>query len=63
MRLARALDCIGVADPHAEGSAMLAQLVGAVALSRAVADPAQSDAILTDAHALLVARYRLEERQ
>ena len=63
MRLARALDGIGVADPHAEGSAMLAQLVGAVALSRAVADPAQSDAILADAHALLVARYGLEGRQ
>jgi TetR/AcrR family transcriptional repressor of nem operon len=62
MRLAKALAGIGIADPHAEGSAMLAQMVGAVALSRAVADPAQSDAILTDAHALLVARYGLEKR-
>jgi TetR/AcrR family transcriptional repressor of nem operon len=60
MRLAKALGGIGVYDPHAEGSAMLAQMVGAVALSRAVADPAQSDAILADAHAGLVRRYRLE---
>ena len=63
MRLAKALGGIGIADPHAEGSAMLAQMVGAVALSRAVADPAQSDAILTDARILLVARYGLEKRQ
>jgi len=58
-RLARALGAIGVTDPHGEGSAMLAQMVGAVALSRAVADPIQSDAILADAHAGLVRRYRL----
>lgn len=63
MRLAKALGGIGIAEAHAEGSAMLAQMVGAVALSRAVADPAQSDAILADVHALLVARYGLEERQ
>lgn len=62
-RLAKALDGIGVEDPHAEGSAMLAQMVGAVALSRAVADPAQSDAILADAHAALVRRYGLERRR
>ena len=32
-------------------------------VARAVADPAQSDAILTDARILLVARYGLEKRQ
>jgi TetR/AcrR family transcriptional repressor of nem operon len=58
-RLAKALGAIGASDPHAEGSAMLAQMVGAVALARAVADPIQSDAILADAHAGLVRRYRL----
>jgi TetR/AcrR family transcriptional repressor of nem operon len=63
VRLAKALGGLGTADPHAEGSAMLAQMVGAVALSRAVADPAQSDAILADAHAGLVARYGLEQQQ
>jgi TetR/AcrR family transcriptional repressor of nem operon len=63
VRLARALDGMGVADPHAAGSAMLAQMVGAVALSRAVGDPAQSDAILADARAALLARYGLESRQ
>ncbi len=62
-RLAKALGGLGVADPHAEASAMLAQMVGAVALSRAVADPAQSDAILADARAELVARYKLETAQ
>ncbi len=62
-RLARALTAMGVADPHAEASAMLAQMVGAVALARAVADPAQSDAILADAHAELVRRYALETAQ
>ncbi len=62
-RLAKALDGMGVADPHAEASAMLAQMVGAVALSRAVADPAQSDAILADAHDGLVKRYGLETAQ
>ncbi|MGN6818346.1 MAG: TetR/AcrR family transcriptional regulator [Sphingomonas sp.] len=58
-RLAKALGAIGASDPHGEASAMLAQMVGAVALARAVADPIQSDAILADAHAGLVRRYRL----
>lgn len=58
-RLAKALGGIGVTDPHAEGSAMLAQMVGAVALARAVADPIQSDAILADARVGLIRRYRL----
>lgn len=58
-RLAKALGGIGVTDPHAEGSAMLAQMVGAVALARAVADPIQSDAILADARIGLIRRYRL----
>jgi TetR/AcrR family transcriptional repressor of nem operon len=59
-RLADALRAIGCDRPEADASAMLAQLVGAVALSRAVADPAQADAILGDAHANLVARFGLE---
>lgn len=59
MRLAKALGAIGATDPHGEGTAMLAQMVGAVALSRAVADPIQSDAILAGARAALISRYRL----
>ena len=62
-RLARALDGLDVDNPAAEANAMLAQLVGAVALSRAVDDAAQSDAILADTHAALVARYGLEPVQ
>ncbi len=62
-RLAQRLRAIGSAAPEAEASAMLTQMVGAVALSRAVADPAQSDAILADAHADLVARFNLETAQ
>ena len=62
-RLAKALGGLSVVDAHAEASAMLAQMVGAVALSRAVADPAQSDAILADARNAIVAAYRLETAQ
>jgi TetR/AcrR family transcriptional repressor of nem operon len=42
---------------------MLAEMVGAVTLSRAVADPAQSDAILERARASVIARFRLEDVQ
>ena len=62
-RLAEALGRLGVVDAAAEASAMLAQMVGAVALARAVEDAAQSDAILADTHAALVARYGLEVTQ
>lgn len=62
-RLEKALAALGMGDPHAEASAMLAQMVGAVALSRAVADPAQSDAILSNTRAALLRRYDLENGQ
>jgi TetR/AcrR family transcriptional regulator, transcriptional repressor for nem operon len=62
-RLATALAGIDAEDPESEARAMLAQMVGAVALSRAVADPAQADALLADAHAALVRRYGLESVQ
>ena len=58
-RLATALDRIGVADAGGEATAMLAQLVGAVALARAVGPGAQSDTILAQAEANLVARHDL----
>ena len=59
-RIAEALSALGHPDPESDATAVLAQLVGAVALARAVADPAQSDAILANAHANLIARYELE---
>ncbi|MBJ7502338.1 MAG: hypothetical protein JHC57_21470, partial [Sphingopyxis sp.] len=47
----------------AEAHALLAQLVGGVALARAVGDPALSDALLADTHASIVRRYGLETAQ
>ncbi|MGH6650071.1 MAG: TetR/AcrR family transcriptional regulator [Sphingopyxis sp.] len=57
-RLAVPLATLGYAE--AESHALLAQLVGGVALARAVGDPALSDALLVDTHASIVARYGLE---
>ena len=59
-RLALPLGALGYADPDAEARSLLAQLVGAVALARAVGDPALSDAMLGDTHAAVAARYGLE---
>ncbi len=59
-RLAAPLATLGCADAEAESHALLAQLVGGVALARAVGDPALSDALLADTHASIVARYGLE---
>jgi len=44
--LARRMEAAGCADPVTLATSVLAELVGAVALARAVADPTQSDAIL-----------------
>ncbi|AJA09767.1 transcriptional regulator [Sphingopyxis fribergensis] len=62
-RLAAPLAKLGFADAQAESYALLAQLVGGVALARAVGDPALSDAMLADTHASIVARYGLETAQ
>ncbi|MHA4835769.1 TetR/AcrR family transcriptional regulator [Sphingopyxis sp. MSC1_008] len=62
-RLAVPLAALGYADAQAESHALLAQLVGGVALARAVGDPALSDAMLADTHASIVARYGLESAQ
>ncbi len=62
-RLAAPLALLGYADATAESHALLAQLVGGVALARAVGDPLLSDAMLADTHASIVARYRLETAQ
>lgn len=59
-RIARVLDAIGVADAAGEATALMAQLVGAVALARSVGDGAQSDAILDRTRAAIVSHYRLE---
>jgi TetR/AcrR family transcriptional repressor of nem operon len=62
-RLAAPLANLGYANPDAEAHALLAQLVGGVALARAVGDAALSDALLADTHASVVARYGLETAQ
>lgn len=62
-RLAAPLAVLGYADPQAESHALLAQLVGGVALARAVGDAALSDAMLADTHASIVRRYGLERTQ
>nr|WP_243853527.1 TetR/AcrR family transcriptional regulator [Sphingopyxis panaciterrae] len=62
-RLAAPLAKLGYPDPGAEAHALLAQLVGGVALARAVGDPALSDAMLADTHASIARRYGLETAQ
>jgi len=61
-RVAEKLKLIGHADPGRGAASLVAELVGAIALSRAVADVAQSDAILANAHASVVARFDLGGR-
>ncbi|KTE20002.1 TetR family transcriptional regulator [Sphingopyxis sp. H050] len=60
-RLAAALSRLGYAE--GEAHALLAQLVGAVALARAVGDAELSDQLLAHTHASIVARYGLETAQ
>lgn len=60
--LGEALDRHGVADGSAAGASMLAELVGALTLARAAADPEQSDEILARSRAAIIARYALEEQ-
>jgi TetR/AcrR family transcriptional repressor of nem operon len=60
-RLALALGRHGVAAPDTAASSMLAELVGALTLSRAVGDPTQSDAILARVKTALIERFALED--
>ncbi|WP_428683593.1 TetR/AcrR family transcriptional regulator [Sphingopyxis sp.] len=62
-RLAAPLAALGYADADGEAHALLAQLVGGVALARAVGDAALSDALLADTHASITRRYGLETAQ
>lgn len=61
-RLGEALARHGIDDAQAAGRSMLAELVGALLLSRTVADPVESDAILADSAAAIRARYQLEAK-
>jgi TetR/AcrR family transcriptional repressor of nem operon len=57
--LDEALAALGGAEEGA-GASMLAEMVGALTLSRAVSDPAQSDAILARSREAIASRYQLE---
>lgn len=59
-KLAAILTRLDIAEPQVEATALLAQLVGAVALARATSDAAQSDAILAATRTTLARRYDLE---
>jgi TetR/AcrR family transcriptional regulator, transcriptional repressor for nem operon len=58
-RLAELLSRAGVEDAHMAATAALSEMVGALALSRAVADPAQSDDILEQVRESLRQRFGL----
>jgi TetR/AcrR family transcriptional repressor of nem operon len=58
--LGEALARHGVADGDTAGASLLAELTGALTLSRAVADPAQSDLILERSQAAIRSRFELE---
>lgn len=60
-RLASALARLGIADADVEATSMLSELVGAVALARAVKDADQSDAILVRVRSALGQRYGLND--
>ncbi|MEI9926731.1 MAG: TetR/AcrR family transcriptional regulator [Sphingomonas sp.] len=58
--LGEALARLGAAEAGAAGASMLAELVGALTLSRAVADPDQSDLILERSRTAIRNRFGLE---
>jgi TetR/AcrR family transcriptional regulator, transcriptional repressor for nem operon len=58
-RITTALESIGIENAECEANALQAQLVGAVALARAVDSPTLSDAILQDTLAQIASRFGL----
>ncbi len=61
--IAGALGGLGRAEPQALAASALSEMVGALSLSRAVADPAQSDLILDVSRTALKRRLGLEPNQ
>ena len=55
------LDALGRLDTAALASSALAEMIGALSLSRAVADPGQSDLILARSRAAVLARLGVKE--
>ncbi|HZF28995.1 MAG TPA: TetR/AcrR family transcriptional regulator [Gammaproteobacteria bacterium] len=60
-RLADSLRALGNGDPDGTASSMLAEMVGALTLSRGEPDPARSDSILAASRAALKRRLGLRE--
>jgi TetR/AcrR family transcriptional repressor of nem operon len=58
-QIARLLEACGLSNPQTLASSVLSQMVGAVALARAVSDAEQSDAILSAARESIRARVAL----
>lgn len=58
-RIAVVLAKIGVRDPSAEANAIIAQMVGAIGLARAVGRGELSDAILRNSFSFLAERFEL----
>ncbi len=63
VRLETLLHKNGIADPPTTAASLLAELVGALSLSRAIADPAQSDALLQRCRRGLYLRFDLGSDQ
>lgn len=59
-RIRAALEAIGIANAESEANVLQAQLVGAVALARAVDSVPHSDAILQDTLTQIVSRFGLD---
>jgi TetR/AcrR family transcriptional repressor of nem operon len=59
-RFAEQFALLGHADPAADASSMLSELVGALMLARAETDPVVSDAILEQSKTALKRRFALE---
>jgi TetR/AcrR family transcriptional regulator, transcriptional repressor for nem operon len=59
-RITKALETIGIENAEREANALQAQLVGAVALARAVDSATLSDAILQDTLAQIAGRFGLD---
>jgi TetR/AcrR family transcriptional repressor of nem operon len=60
--LQRLLEETGQEDAEALAGSALSEMIGALAISRGVADPAQSDAILARSRAAIFKRLGLEDR-
>lgn len=62
-RIAALLEAAGIADPPATAASVLSEMVGALALSRAVPDPAESERVLASSRNSLFNRLGLKDAE